>query len=36
VKVTEMATKIKFHFPSSFPLQSVYVKIMANLTAAVP
>jgi hypothetical protein len=36
VKVTEMATKIKFHFPSSFPLQSVYVKIMANLTGAVP
>ncbi len=36
VKVEELATKIKFHFPSSFPLQSVYVKIMANLTGAVP
>jgi Transposase DDE domain group 1 len=36
VKVTEMATKIKFHFPSSCPLQSVYVKIMANLTGAAP
>ncbi len=36
VKVEEMATKIKFHFPSSFPLQSVYVKIMANLNGAAP
>jgi hypothetical protein len=36
VKVEEMATKIKFHFPSSFPLQSTYVKIMANLTGAAP
>jgi hypothetical protein len=36
VKVEEMATKIKFHFPSSCPLQSIYVKIMANLTGAAP
>ena len=36
VKVEERATTIKFHFPSSFPLQSVYVKIMANLTGAAP
>ncbi len=36
VKVEEMATKIKFHFPSSFPLQSLYVKIMANLSGAAP
>jgi hypothetical protein len=36
VKVEELSTKIKFHFPSSFPLASVYVKIMSNLTLAVP
>lgn len=36
VKVEEIATKIKFHFPSSFPLQSIYVKIMANLSGAAP
>ncbi len=36
VKVEELSTKIKFHFPSSFPLASVYVKIMSNLTLAGP
>ena len=36
VKVREMATKITFHFPTSFPLQSVYRQLMANLSGAAP
>jgi Transposase DDE domain group 1 len=36
VKVEERATKIKLHFPSSCPLESVYVKIMSNLTREAP
>lgn len=35
-KVCELKTKIKFHFPTSFPLKEVFVKILINLDAAFP
>ena len=35
-RVREVRTKIKFHFPTSFPLQEVYVRIVANLARAFP
>lgn len=36
VKVREMATQVKLSLPTSFPLQSVCHKIMANLARAAP
>jgi len=35
-RVRELNTKIKFHFPTSFPLKEVFVKILINLDAAYP
>lgn len=35
-KVRELATKITFHFPTSFPLQAVYRRLANNLVHAVP
>ena len=36
VKVHELATQIRLSFPSAFPLQSLYYKLMANLSGAAP
>ena len=35
-RVEELRTKVKFHFPSSFPLQQVYGYMLARLQAAWP
>jgi hypothetical protein len=35
-RVRELRTKIKFHFPTAFPLQQVYANIVANLARAFP
>jgi hypothetical protein len=32
-RVEELKTKIRFHFPSSFPLQELYARVMANLSS---
>jgi hypothetical protein len=31
-RVEELKTKIRFHFPSSFPLKALYTKVLANLS----
>ena len=31
-RVEELKTKTRFHFPSSFPLQEIYARVMANLS----
>jgi hypothetical protein len=31
-RVEELKTKIKFHFPSSFPLKALYARVLANLS----
>jgi hypothetical protein len=36
VRIEELKTKIRFHFPSSFPLQGVYEKVVSNLSRLVP
>lgn len=33
VRVEELKTKIRFHFPSSFPLKAVYARVLANLSS---
>jgi len=35
-RVRELRSQIKFHFPTSFPLQEIYVQIVANLARAFP
>ena len=35
-RVEELRTKVKFHFPSSFPLKQVYGLMLARLQAAWP
>jgi hypothetical protein len=36
VRIEELKTKIRFHFPSSFPLQGVYEKVVSNLSRLAP
>lgn len=31
-RVEELKTKVKFHFPSSFPLQEIYETVLLNLS----
>jgi hypothetical protein len=31
-RIEELKTKIRFHFPSSFPLKEVYAKVLSNLS----
>ena len=31
-RVEELKTKIRFHFPSSFPLKALYARVLANLS----
>ena len=31
-RVEELKTKIRFHFPSSFPLKALYARVVANLS----
>ena len=31
-RIEEFKTKIRFHFPSSFPLKEVYAKVLSNLS----
>jgi hypothetical protein len=33
-RVRELATRVKFHFPTSFPLKDVFAKIISNWAAA--
>ena len=33
-RVRELATKVQFHFPTSFPLKEVFTRIIRSLTAA--
>jgi predicted transcriptional regulator len=35
-RVRELVTKIKFHFPTSFPLKEVFARIVFNLSMAFP
>jgi hypothetical protein len=35
-RIEELKTKIRFHFPSSFPLQGVYERIVSNLSRPDP
>jgi len=35
-RIEEWKTKIRFHFPSSFPLKGVYEKIVSNLSRPAP
>ena len=35
-RVQEMTTRIRFHFPTSFPLKALFATILRNLTAAFP
>jgi len=35
-RVEELKTKIRFHFPSSFPLKAVYARVLANLCGIEP
>jgi hypothetical protein len=35
-RVRELRTKVKFHFPTSFPLQELYVQMVAKLAHAFP
>ncbi|MEW6042211.1 MAG: transposase, partial [Elusimicrobiota bacterium] len=35
-RVRELVTKIKFHFPTSFPLKEVFARIVFNLSIAFP
>jgi hypothetical protein len=35
-KVRALATQIKFHFPTSFPLKEVYQRLRSNLAQAYP
>jgi hypothetical protein len=35
-KVCEMATRVKVHYPTSYPLKEVYQKLMRNLAQAYP
>jgi hypothetical protein len=32
-RIEELKTKIRWHFPSSFPLQAVYARVLANLSS---
>jgi hypothetical protein len=31
-QIEELKTKVRFHFPSSFPLKAVYARVMVNLS----
>jgi len=31
-RVEELKTKVKFHFPSAFPLKDLYQTVLANLS----
>jgi len=35
-RVHELVTKVKFHFPTSFPLKELFVTILSNLSQAFP
>jgi Transposase DDE domain group 1 len=35
-RIEELKTKIRFHFPSSFPLKGVYERIVSNLSRPTP
>jgi hypothetical protein len=35
-RIEEWKTKIRFHFPSSFPLKGVYERIVSNLSRPAP
>jgi Transposase DDE domain group 1 len=32
-RIEELKTKVRFHFPSSFPLKEVYARVLANLSS---
>ena len=36
VRIEELKTKIRFHFPSSFPLKGLYERIVSNLSRPAP